>query len=100
MPLLAAKKEVFAWLKMGNKTIDVRRGLPRGGETATFQCGTNHLRFHIIKTETGKLNEVIREDNFRQIIPSAENLEDAILYLCNLYGTRQGVFTAYYLSTP
>jgi ASC-1-like (ASCH) protein len=98
MPLFFAKKEVFAWIKEGKKTIDVRKGKPELGEVAVIQCGKNHLRLSIIKKESGKLIDVIRTDNFRLIIPSATTVEDALDYLRSLYGTADGVFTAYYLA--
>ena len=97
-PLLSAKKEVFTWVKDGKKTIDVRRGRPRGGDIAVFQSGRNHFRLLIVKRETGKLTEVVREDNYKQIIPSAASLGDALNYIVNLYEADSGVFTAYYLA--
>jgi ASC-1-like (ASCH) protein len=100
MPLFLAKKEVFAWIKDGKKTIDVRKGSPRLGEIAVFQCGNNHLRIQIARRETGKLFEVIRDDNYRLIIPTANNLEEALSYICRLYPTGDGLFTAYYLIFP
>jgi hypothetical protein len=97
MPLFWAKKEVFVWLKTGTKTIDVRKGGPRTGSVAFFQSGPNHLELSIMKKETGLLNEVIRQDNFKLIIPTAATLRDAIDYLQRIYGSEAGVFTAYYL---
>ena len=38
MPLLMAKKEVFAWLKAGVKTVDVRKGNGRRGDIAVFSA--------------------------------------------------------------
>ena len=96
MPLLTARKEVYAWIKEGKKTIDVRKGRGRSGDVAVFQCGTSHLRLPIIKRETGMLTEVIRIDNFREVIPTAECLEDALHYIELIYGSCEGVFTAYY----
>lgn len=93
------KKEIYAWLKDGRKTIDVRKGHGRNGDIAVFQCGSSHLRLPIIKRETGKLTEVIRKDNYRQVIPTAESLEDALCYLRMLYGLDSGIFTAYYLTS-
>ena len=92
-----AKKEVYTWLKEGRKTIDVRKGNPRQGDIAIFRSGIHYIRFSIVKTETGKLNQVIRTDNYRQIIPSAENLETALNYLRKIYGSDEGWFTAYYI---
>ena len=98
MPLFMAKKEVFGWLKAGTKTIDVRKGGAWKGEVAVFQSGANYLELPIVKKETGKLTQIIRADNYRQIIPIAENLQAALSYLENLYGEDDALFTAYYLS--
>ena len=38
----------------------------------------------------------IRKGNYKNIIPSANTLEEAINYIKKLYGTTEGVFTAYY----
>jgi ASC-1-like (ASCH) protein len=98
MPLFPAKKEVYAWLKEGKKTIEVRKGQARNGNTAVFQCGASYLRFPIVKRETGKLTEVIRKDNYKQVIPIAQCLEEALDYIQTLYSIEGCVFTAYYLT--
>jgi ASC-1-like (ASCH) protein len=99
VPLFWAKKEVYHWLKDGEKTVDVRKGNAIRGSIATFQCGPFPiLKFPIIKTETGLLSEVIREDNFKKIIPTAKTLKDAIDYLHSIYGKEETVFTAYYIT--
>jgi ASC-1-like (ASCH) protein len=98
MPFLLAKKEVFLWLKQGKKTIDVRKGNPKPGETAHFQSGPYSLDLRVVRTECGCLGEVVRPDNFRLVIPSAEVLGDAVAYLRRFYGDYDGVFTAYYLA--
>jgi ASC-1-like (ASCH) protein len=100
LPLFMAKKEVFQWLKKGTKTIEIRKGNARNGDTAVFQSGANCLEFLIIRKETGPLTEVIREDNFRSVIPTAKTLEEALSYLRRLYTIYEGVFTAYHLSQP
>ncbi len=100
LPLFMAKKEVFLWLKTGVKTIDVRKGTARTGDTAKFQCGPNYLELPIVKKETGKLTEVIRQDNYTAIIPTARSLEEARDYLRRLYNEDRGVFTAYHLAQP
>ncbi len=97
MPLFVTKKEVFEWLKQGLKTIDVRRGGPHNGQTAVFQSGPHVLRLRIIKKETAKLTEVVREDNYKLVIPSAQTLEEAVVYLRKLYGDYDDCFTAYYV---
>ncbi len=98
MPLFLAKREVYSWLREGKKTVDVRKGRPRSGNVAVFQSGRSHLRKSIAKKEIGILTEVIRADNYKKIIPSAENVEEARNYLINIYGKDSGIFTAYYLS--
>ena len=97
MPLLWAKKEVYEWLKFGKKTIDVRKGSPMRGDVAVFASGPYVLKFRILKTKSGQLGEIISEDNFGQIIPSARSVEDAVGYLRGIYRGYDGVFTAYYL---
>ncbi len=97
MPFFMARKEVFAWLKSGAKTIDVRKGPPRKGDTAIFRSGANKLEFSIINRETGKLAEVITQENFRFIIPIARSQKEAIDYLGCIYGAIEGVYTAYHL---
>ena len=98
VPLFPAKREVFAWIKNGRKTVDVRKGRAWRGEVAVIQSGASYLRFRIVKKETGKLSEVIRSDNFLAVIPTAETVDDALAFLRGIYGNREGVFTAYYLA--
>ncbi len=98
MPLFWTKKEVYRWLEEGAKTIEVRKGNPKSGVTATFQSGAKIMRLQIVKIETGLLNEVIRPDNFKHIVPTANDIEEARSYLRGLYTACNGVFTAYYLS--
>lgn len=98
MPLFMVKKQVFEWVRAGQKTIDVRRGKPWKGESAVFQCGSNILRLQIAKKERGRLDEIVRQDNFKAIIPSAKSVEEALEYLEGLYDSTEGLFTAYYLS--
>jgi ASC-1-like (ASCH) protein len=97
LPMFLAKKEVFKWLMQGQKTIDVRKGNPRPGEIAVFQSGPNALKLKIVKTESGPLSEILRLDNFKAVIPSAVQLDDAFDYLRAIYGVCNGVFTAYYV---
>jgi ASC-1-like (ASCH) protein len=93
--MFLAKKEVFEWLSEGKKTIDVRKGRPRMGDVAVFACGPRLLKLRIVGTQTGKLTEVIRADNFRQVIPAATTLDEALAYLRRIYGSCEGCFTAY-----
>ena len=49
------KKEVFEWIRTGQKTIELRRGKAKKGDVAVFQCGRDILRREIIKKEEGSL---------------------------------------------
>jgi len=62
MPLFLVKKEVFEWIKSGNKTIELRKGKAKKGDVAVFQCGRNIIRRKIIRKEEGILKDVLRED--------------------------------------
>jgi ASC-1-like (ASCH) protein len=97
LPLLRTKMEVFQWLKEGKKTIDIRKGNPQRGEIAVFEAGPHVLRLKIVRKQSGCLTDLMRSDNYRQVIPSAGTLEDAIDYIRKLYGDYDGVFTAYYV---
>jgi ASC-1-like (ASCH) protein len=100
MPLFILKKEFFSWIKDGEKTIEVRKGNAAVGDIAVLQSGANSLRLPIIRKETGKLDEIIRQENYRQIIPTADNLETALGRFQVLYGSDVELFTAYYLESP
>jgi hypothetical protein len=65
---------------------------------AVFQSGSQYQRFSIIRKETGKLTEVLTRENFRQVIPTAKTLEEALDYLRRIYTVNDGVFTAYHLA--
>jgi hypothetical protein len=97
LPLLRTKKEIFEWLKQGKKTIDIRKGNPYRGEIAVFVAGPHVLRLKIARRESGRLSDLVRLDNFRQVIPSAVVVGDAVGYLRGLYGDYDGVFTAYFM---
>ena len=89
-------KEVFEWIINKEKNIELRKGKAEKGDEAVFQCGRNIVRGKIIKGEEGNLTDVLRKDSYKNIVPSANTLEEAINYIKKLYGTTEGVFTAYY----
>ena len=55
-----------------------------------------HSQKKYYQEKGSSLTVVFRKDNYRDIIPSANTLEEAINYIKKLYGTTEGVFTAYY----
>jgi len=87
------KKEVFGWILTEQKNIELRRGGTGQGDKAVFQCGRNILRGIIVKKEECSKTDVLRQNNYKNIIPSANNLEDAITHLKGLCGTVEGRFT-------
>jgi len=89
------KKEVFEWIKTGQKTIELRNGKAKVGDQAVFQCGRNILRGKIVRRNEGNLLTLLQSLNFKQIIPTAYNVEEAKAYIKKLYGTTDGTFTAY-----
>jgi ASC-1-like (ASCH) protein len=95
LPSFLAKKEIFEWLKQGKKTIDVRKGNPQYGGNVLFVCGPYRLAMRIVDIQSGQLTDLIRQDNFRQVIPSAQSVDDALAYLRRIYDDCDGIFTAY-----
>jgi ASC-1-like (ASCH) protein len=89
------KKEVFQWIKTGKKAIELRKGKAKAGEQAVFQCGRNILRGKIVRRDEGKLQVLLQSLSFKQIIPTANSIEEAEVYIKKLYGTTDGTFTAY-----
>lgn len=89
------KKEVFEWIKTGQKTVELRKGKAKSGDQAVFQCGRNILRGKIVKKDEGSLATLLQSLNFKQIIPTANSVEEATAYINKLYGSTEGMFTAY-----
>lgn len=98
MLTLLAKKEVFEWLKSGQKTIDIRKGKPRQGDRVLFVSGPHKLEMQVVSRQSGALGDLIREDNYRQVIPSAGSVDEAMGYLRRFYSDLDGVFTAYFIA--
>jgi ASC-1-like (ASCH) protein len=94
-PLFMVKKEVFERIKTGKKTIELRKGKAKPGDQAVFQCSRKILRGKIIRTDEGNLVTLLQSLDFKQIIPTAQNVEEAEAYIKKLYGTTEGTFTAY-----
>jgi len=95
MPLFRTKREYFEWIKSGAKTIDLRRGKPKKGDVAVFLCGREVLRKKIILKKTGKLEDILTEENYRQVVPNSKSITDAMERVRSLFGTTDGEFTAY-----
>jgi len=63
----------------------------------------NILRRKTIKRQKGNLTDVLRKDNCKNIVPSANTLEEAINYIKKFYGTTKGAcvkhIKAYHIHT-
>jgi len=86
------KREVFEWIRRGRKTVELRKGVARAGDRAVFQCGRRILRGKIVGKDEGSLSELLL--SFKDILPEARSVEEEA-YIKKLYGTVDGVFTAY-----
>ncbi|MEM3618140.1 MAG: hypothetical protein QXK47_03590 [Candidatus Bathyarchaeia archaeon] len=93
--MFMVKKEVFEWIKTGQKTIELRKGKAKAGDHAVFQCGRNILIGKIIGKDEGNLATLLHNLNFKEIIPTANTVEEATAYIESLYGTTEVTFTAY-----
>ena len=97
VPVFRTKREAFDWLFSGKKTIDIRKGKSIRGQIAVYLSGRKVLRLRIVRCETGGLREIIRLDNFKLVIPSANSVGAAVAYVERFYSAVDGCFTAYYV---
>lgn len=96
MPTFLTKKQVYDWIKTGDKTIELRSGKSLNGESITFLNGRRQTaKGRILRKREGKLDEVLNLDTYRQIIPVAKNLDEAVAFVKQLYPSTDGIFTAY-----
>ncbi|HEX9262690.1 MAG TPA: ASCH domain-containing protein [Candidatus Bathyarchaeia archaeon] len=80
----------------GKKTIELRRGNPRSGEKIIFLNGRNKsAKVRILCFREGKLEEVLNAGNYTKIIPTAENLGEALAFVKKIYPSTEGTFTTY-----
>jgi len=90
------KRESFDWIRSGRKRVEVRKRRMEKGDEAVFLCSKWMLKGKIVRKEQGKLSNIVNESNFRDVIPVAENLREALSYIERLYGKSEDEFTAYY----
>ena len=60
------------------ETIELRKVKPESD--VVFQCGRNTLERKTINREQNDLIDVLRRDNYKSTITSADTLEEAISY--------------------
>jgi len=96
MPAFLTKKEVFEWIRTGRKNVELRRGKVQNGDAITFLNGRNEsLSGRILRKREGTLEDVLNAMNYKQIIPTAKNLDEAKAFIRRLYPSTEGIFTAY-----
>jgi len=61
----------------------------------SFNVGETSLEESLLRKRKVVLTDVLREDNYEGIIPSAHSLEEAITYFKGFYGTVEGRFTTF-----
>ncbi len=96
MPTFLTKKQAYDWIKRGDKTIDLRRGKQSKGDTIVFLSG--HMQFvkgRIVKKQEGTLQELLNEDTYKKIVPIAKNLDEALVFIKEIYPLTDDIFTAY-----
>jgi len=96
MPAFLTKKQVFEWIKTGEKTIELRRGKSQNGDSIAFLNGQKQfVKGRILRKREGKLEDVLNTATYRKIIPTAKSLDEALAFVKQLYPSTDGTFTAY-----
>ena len=96
MPSFSVRTQVYEWIKVGEKTIEIRKGKQRKGATITFLSGRNQsIKGTILRKCEGKLEDVLNVDTYRKIVPAASNVDDALTFVKDIYPIADGPFTTY-----
>ena len=96
VPAFRTKKQVYDWVKTGEKTIELRKGKTQNGSCIAFLNGRKQcVKGRILRKREGKLDEVLNEATYRKIIPTAKTLDEAVAFIKQLYQSTDGIFTAY-----
>ncbi len=96
MPGFRTKRQVYDWVKTGEKTIELRKGKTQKGSCIAFLNGRGQcIKGIILQKREGKLDEVLNENTYRKIIPTAKTLDEAVEFIRQLYQSTEGTFTAY-----
>ena len=96
MPAFLTKKQVFDWIKTGEKTIELRSGKSLNGDRIAFLNGQKQcVKGRILRKREGKLEEVLNADTFRKIVPIVKDLDEARAFVRQIYPLSEGTFTTY-----
>jgi hypothetical protein len=70
MPAFLTKKEVYEWIRSGEKTIELRSGKSMNGDSITFLNGRRQtVKARILRRQEGKLEELLTAATYRKIVP-------------------------------
>jgi ASC-1-like (ASCH) protein len=96
MPAFMTKKQVFEWIKTGEKTIELRSGKPLNGDRIAFLNGQGQcVKGRILRKLEGKLEDVLNADTFKKTVPTAKSLDEARAFIKQIYPLAGGTFTTY-----
>ena len=96
MPAFLTKKQVYDWVKTGEKTIELRKGKPQNGDHIAFLNGQRQcVKGRMLRKREGKLDEILNATTYRKIVPIAKTLDEAVEFVKQLYQSTDGTFTAY-----
>ena len=90
MPLFMIKREYFDLIRIGKKTVELRKKdgpwkYAKVGDAAVFLCGKETERRTITSIQEGTLEEIFSNVDFRRILPNTGSLEEAIQLVRRLY---------------
>jgi ASC-1-like (ASCH) protein len=96
MPAFLTKKQVFEWIRTGEKTIELRSGKCLNGDKIAFLNGQRQcVKGRILRKREGRFEDVLNADTFRKIVPTAKSLDEARAFVKQIYPLVNGTFTAY-----
>ncbi len=96
MPAFLTKKQVFEWIKTGEKTIELRSGKSLNGDRIVFLNGQRQcVKGRILRKQEGRLADVLNVDTYRKIVPTARSLDEALAFVKHIYPLTNGTFTTY-----
>lgn len=96
MPMFRVKKEVYEWIKNGDKTIELRRGTSRKGDAVTILNGKGKfMKGRILRKQEGKIDDLLNMATYKRIVPTAKNIDEALTFIRQIYPSLDGTFTTY-----
>ena len=96
VPAFLTKKQIYDWIKAGEKTIELRSGKSLNGENITFLNGRRQtVKGRILRKREGKFEDLLNAATYLKIVPVAKSLDEAVAFVKEIYPLTEGTFTAY-----